>query len=58
MTVQDLINELEKIKDKSIDIRVPIGDDEVNLWVNKIEVSNKGQSGYELYGEVRLIVTE
>tara|TARA_R110002050_G_scaffold79261_12_gene169489 strand:- start:25738 stop:25977 length:240 start_codon:yes stop_codon:yes gene_type:complete len=58
MSVQDLIDALQKIEDKSVNVRVPIGDDEVNLWVNNIEVSSKGQSGYELDGEVRLIVSE
>lgn len=64
MTVQELINELNSIKDKSLDVRVlennttnPNHNME-NYWVNRIEVANTGQSGYELHGEVILIGEE
>ena len=33
-------------------------DDEENIWVNDIEVSQKGSSGYELSGEIRIIGSE
>ena len=63
-TVENLLEILEKIEDKSLPIRCVIehiqdyeGDD-VNLWLNGIEVSEKGQSGYELDGEVRLVFGE
>lgn len=31
---------------------------EENIWLHKIEVSNTGDSGYEVGGEIRLIGTE
>tara|TARA_Y100000114_G_scaffold83628_1_gene77189 strand:- start:1853 stop:2047 length:195 start_codon:yes stop_codon:yes gene_type:complete len=61
MTVQELINKLNTIQDKNLLVRVlennPNNPDlnMENYWVHKIEVSNKGQSGYELNGEVTLI---
>jgi hypothetical protein len=64
MTVQELINELNNIKDKSLDVRVlenNIDNSNYNMenyWINRIEVANTGQSGYELHGEVILIGEE
>jgi len=64
MTVQELINELNNIKDKSLDVRVlenNIDNPNYNMenyWINRIEVANTGQSGYELHGEVILIGEE
>ena len=61
MTVQELINELNNIEDKSLDVRVlenNIDNPNYNMenyWINRIEVANTGQSGYELHGEVILI---
>jgi len=61
MTVQDLIDTLQKIKDKSLFVRVlennPNNSDYnlENYWVDKIDVANTGQSGYELQGEVVLV---
>ena len=58
MTVNDLIQELQKVEDKDLDVRMvnPWDDaDDDNLWVGSIEVSSQGQSGYEMFGEVRLI---
>ena len=65
MTVKDLINVLQKIEDKSLLIRVIESNDfdidgnpKPNFWLNEIEVSEKGQSGYEQNGEIRLIGSE
>ena len=65
MTVKDLINVLQKIEDKSLLIRVIEtndfdidGNPKPNFWLNEIEVSEKGQSGYEQNGEIRLIGSE
>ena len=64
MTVQELINELNNIEDKSLDVRVlenNIDNPNYNMenyWINRIEVANTGQSGYELHGEVILIGEE
>jgi len=64
MTVQELINELNNIKDKSLDVRVlenNIDNSNYNMenyWINRIEVANTGQSGYELHGEVILVGEE
>tara|TARA_R100000426_G_scaffold60350_1_gene42633 strand:+ start:5407 stop:5595 length:189 start_codon:yes stop_codon:yes gene_type:complete len=62
MTVQELINKLNTIKDKNLLVRV-VQDDSYtditeNFWVDDIEVANTGQSGYELNGEVILIGRE
>jgi len=64
MTVQELINELNNIKDKSLDVRVlenNIDNPNYNMenyWINRIEVANTGQNGYELHGEVILVGEE
>jgi hypothetical protein len=64
MTVQELINELNNIEDKSLDVRVlenNIDNPNYNMenyWINRIEVANTGQSGYELHGEVILVGEE
>ena len=63
MNIQELINALLKIKDKSLPIRVdldniPYGISGENLWIIGLEVSDKGDLGYELEGEVRLLVSE
>lgn len=57
MTIQDLIDKLQKVEDKTLSIRVIHADseDEENYWLGRLEVSEKGQSGYEMNGEVRLI---
>jgi len=64
MTVQELINKLNKIEDKTLFVRVlennPHNPDfnMENYWLDEIEISDTGQSGYELHGEVRLIGVE
>ena len=65
MTVKDLLNVLQKIQDKSLSIRVIEtndfdidGNPKPNFWLDEIEVSEKGQSGYEQNGEIRLIGRE
>tara|TARA_R100001443_G_scaffold116368_1_gene136586 strand:+ start:1369 stop:1563 length:195 start_codon:yes stop_codon:yes gene_type:complete len=61
MTVQDLIDNLNTITDKTLNVRVlennPNNSDYnlENYWVDKIDVANTGQSGYELQGEVVLV---
>lgn len=59
-TVQELIDALQKIEDKTLAIRLvnSLEDDEENIWIHSIEVSDTGQSGYELDGEVRLLGSE
>ena len=54
MNVEQLIAELEKLP-QDLEVRIVNEDIEDNLWVDKIEFSVKGQSGYELEGEVRII---
>ena len=56
---------LQKLNAMSIDeLEQPVRlinegvDDEENIWVNDIEVSPKGSSGYELSGEIRIIGSE
>ena len=60
MNVQELIDKLQKIEDKTLPIRVVNQDseDEGNIWVFDSEVSSTGDSGYEYSGEVRLISGE
>lgn len=61
MTVQELIDALNTIENKDLCVRVlennPHNPDfnMENYWLNEIEISDTGQSGYELHGEVRLI---
>lgn len=59
MTVKELIDKLYKIP-QDLEIRVVHDnrEDEANEWVNEVEFSEKGQSGYEVYGEVRLLTSE
>ena len=56
MTVDELIKELQKIEDKTLDVRLE--DDETNKWVERVEAHYQGGSGYELQGEVILIASE
>ena len=60
MNVQQLINKLEKLpKDLPIRTINPTSEDnEPNKWVYDIEASIDGQSGYEVFGEVRLLTSE
>jgi len=60
MNVRQLIAELEKIEDKDLEIRVIEEKDngDPNFWLDRVEVSNEGDSGYEIGGEVRLIGEE
>ena len=68
MNVQQLIEILESIEDKTLPIRVieekdyyESGEQKPNFWLSfdkDIELSDKGQSGYEQSGEVRLIGNE
>ena len=63
MNIQELINALLKIKDKSLPIRVDLNNishdiSGENLWIVGLEVSDKGDLGYEVGGEVRLLVSE
>ena len=57
MNIQQLINYLKSVEDKTLPIRiVKDGEvDEENYWLDKIELSDKGNSGYEIEGELRLI---
>jgi len=64
MTVQELIDALNTIENKDLFVRVlennPHNPDfnMENYWLDEIEISDTGQSGYELHGEVRLIGVE
>jgi hypothetical protein len=53
MTVQDILN-LNLPLDTPIRLISDLEDEE-NIWLHTIEVSAKGQSGYEVSGEIRLI---
>jgi len=77
MTVKELIEELQKIEDKTLSVRcycpkleeyieelnelVPEKDSiqsDINQWLDDIDVSDTGDTGYENNGEVRLIGRE
>ena len=61
MTVQELIDALNTIENKDLCVRVLENNPHnpnfnmENYWLDEIEISDTGQSGYELHGEVRLI---
>ena len=59
MNVRELEEELKLIKNKDLVVRVlsPYDDEEI-IWLVKVEVSDDGDSGYECFGEVRLIGEE
>ncbi len=57
MNVKELIQELKKLpQDLPVrtDNRYPSGENE---WIESVEYSETGQSGYELEGEVRLLTS-
>jgi len=58
MTVEELINELQKLEDKTLDVRLEYKDEEANKWVERVEAHYQGGSGYELHGEVILVASE
>ncbi len=64
MTVQELIDALNTIENKDLCVRVLENNPHnpnfnmENYWLDEIEISDTGQSGYELHGEVRLIGVE
>ena len=58
MNVKELIEKLEKIEDKTLDVRAEIPDISENMWITDIEISNVGDPGYGIFGEVRLICME
>lgn len=58
MNINELINILNKVEDKSLPIRIiKFNEDDLyedNLWLEEVQVSDTGSSGYEIEGEVRL----
>ena len=60
MTVKELIKKLQQIEDTTLSVRVIEEKDNgrPNYWLNNIDISDTGETGYELLGEVRLIGTE
>ena len=56
MTVQSLIDLLEKIDDKSLDVAIETENE--NLWVHGVVEHPTGHSGHELNGVVELKVSE
>ena len=55
MNVKELIQELKKLpQDLPVRIESQYPDGE-NQWLESVECSETGQSGYEIEGEVRLL---
>jgi len=61
MNAQELINKLEKLP-KEYEILLVNSNSEFvseeNIWLNDVEVSYMGQSGYKDEGEIRFIGSE
>jgi hypothetical protein len=57
MKAKDLIKLLEKCP-PNLPVRLVIDGVEENIWVNGVEVSEKGESGYETSGEIRIVGSE
>jgi len=59
MEVKDLIELLKKCNPNA-EVRAvrEVEEDIENHWIHTIEESEQGESGYEKYGEVRLITNE
>ena len=59
-SVQDLIDILKSIKNKKLPIRLinEQNEDNENIWLHSIEISDEEDSGYEVEGEIRLIGNE
>ena len=61
MTVKELIEALSKVPQDLMvraEAEVTVADDTTNYWVQGLEVHETGSSGYELNGEVVLIIGE
>jgi hypothetical protein len=59
MNVAELIEALQKVEDKSLEVRCVADVHTVgNAWLYSIEESSTGSSGHECFGEVRLIASE
>lgn len=56
MTVQELIDVLSRVDDKTLD--VSIATEHENLWVVSATEHSTGDSGYENIGTVELAVSE
>jgi len=59
MNVKELIKNLQLVEDDTLEVLIEppyyYDDSDINYWIKRIEVSNTGDSGYEVGGEVRLI---
>ena len=58
MTVEELIKELQKIEDKTLDVRLEAEKIDENNWVERVWVYTTSQRGYELHGEVIIVGSE
>jgi len=61
MNGQDLLKHLQSLTPKQLKepIRLVVPNDmdmdNENIWLNEVEISVKGESGYEVGGEIRLV---
>lgn len=57
MKVKDLIQLLDNLTDEQKEYCILLVNNDIddNVWLDSIEVSNTGDSGYEIGGEIRLI---
>lgn len=58
MRPKQLIRILETMPDEDIRLITDPDNDEQNFWLSRVEFSEKGESGYEIGGEVRFIGVE
>ncbi len=62
MNGHELLERLKSLTKKQLDEEVRLLDkdkpDEENIWLYEVEISVKGESGYEVGGEIRLIGSE
>ncbi len=62
LKVKELIKKLEQIKNKDLPVVVADIEDSsgdfYNHWVQNVEESETGSSGYEIEGEVRLLTSQ
>ena len=62
MTGKELLKLLSNLTEEQLELDINLvnsnSEDTENIWLQELEVSNTGSSGYEVAGEIRLIGNE